>query len=42
MNFLVEQGVDAVYEVGPGDVLQSLMKRINRSTARNKFDLQTA
>jgi [acyl-carrier-protein] S-malonyltransferase len=42
MNFLVEQGVDAVYEVGPGDVLLSLMKRINRSTARNKFDLQTA
>jgi [acyl-carrier-protein] S-malonyltransferase len=42
MNFLVDQGVDAVYEVGPGDVLLSLMKRINHSTARNKFDLQTA
>ncbi len=41
MNYLVEQGVDTIYEVGPGDVLQSLMKRINRSITRNKFDLQT-
>ena len=38
MNFLVEQGVETVYEIGPGDVLLSLMKRINRSVARNKFE----
>jgi [acyl-carrier-protein] S-malonyltransferase len=38
MNYLVEQGVDTVFEVGPGDVLLGLMKRINRSVNRNKFE----
>ena len=39
MNYLVEQGVDAVMEVGPGDVLLKLMKRINRKTKRLSFEL---
>jgi [acyl-carrier-protein] S-malonyltransferase len=38
MNYLVEQGVDTVFEVGPGDILLGLMKRINRSVNRNKFE----
>ena len=40
MNYLVEQGVDEVVEVGPGDVLLKLMKRIDRNTKRLPFDLQ--
>jgi [acyl-carrier-protein] S-malonyltransferase len=40
MNYLVQQGVDTVYEVGPGDVLLGLMKRINRSIDRKKVDIQ--
>ena len=39
MNYLVEQGVDAVMEIGPGDVLLKLMKRINRETKRLSFEL---
>jgi [acyl-carrier-protein] S-malonyltransferase len=39
MTYLVAQGVDSVMEVGPGDVLLSLMKRINRNTKRIKFEL---
>jgi [acyl-carrier-protein] S-malonyltransferase len=39
MNYLVEQGVEAVMEVGPGDVLLKLMKRINRKTKRLSFEL---
>ena len=38
MNYLVAQGVDAVMEVGPGDVLLKLMRRINRKTKRLKFE----
>jgi len=39
MNYLIEQGVDAVMEVGPGDVLLKLMKRINRKTKRLSFEI---
>jgi [acyl-carrier-protein] S-malonyltransferase len=39
MNHLVQQGVNTVYEVGPGDVLLGLMKRIDRSVNRQKFEL---
>jgi [acyl-carrier-protein] S-malonyltransferase len=42
MNYLTQQGVDTVYEVGPGDVLLSLIKRINRSIDRKKFELEAA
>ncbi|MCB8984853.1 MAG: ACP S-malonyltransferase [Ardenticatenaceae bacterium] len=38
MNYLLSQGVDTVVEVGPGDVLLSLMKRIDRQTRREKVD----
>ena len=34
MQYLLTQGVDTVYEVGPKDVLLSLMKRINRKVKR--------
>lgn len=34
MTYLVEQGVDTVVEIGPGDVLAKLMKRIDRSGSR--------
>ncbi|MEM9776453.1 MAG: ACP S-malonyltransferase [Chloroflexota bacterium] len=37
MQFLDAQGVSEIYEVGSGDVLQALMKRINRKTARKQF-----
>jgi [acyl-carrier-protein] S-malonyltransferase len=39
MTYLVEQGVDEVVEVGPGDVLLKLMKRIDRHTKRLSFEL---
>ncbi|MBK8986960.1 MAG: ACP S-malonyltransferase [Chloroflexi bacterium] len=38
MNYLLSHGVDTVVEVGPGDVLLSLMKRIDRQTKRVKAD----
>jgi len=38
MNYLLSQGVDTVVEVGPGDVLLSLMKRIDRQTKREKVE----
>jgi [acyl-carrier-protein] S-malonyltransferase len=41
MNYLVQQGVETVVEVGPGDVLLSLMKRINRKTRRVRFEPKT-
>lgn len=39
MTYLVDQGVDSVMEVGPGDVLLKLMKRIDRKTTRLTFEL---
>ncbi|MFZ0548281.1 MAG: ACP S-malonyltransferase [Candidatus Promineifilaceae bacterium] len=38
MTHLTQQGVDTVYEVGPGDVLLGLMKRIDRSVNRKKSE----
>jgi [acyl-carrier-protein] S-malonyltransferase len=40
MTYLTGQGVDTVFEVGPGDVLLGLMKRIDRSVSRQKSDFQ--
>lgn len=34
MRYLVTQGIDTVVEVGPGDVLSALMKRIDRNVRR--------
>ncbi len=39
MRFLRAQGVDTFVEVGPGDVLTKLMKRIDRQATRKTFDL---
>ena len=40
MHYLLAQGVDTVVEVGPGDVLLSLMKRIDRQTKRVHYVTQ--
>ena len=37
MEYVAAQGVSAIYEVGSGDVLQKLMKRIDRKIARKQF-----
>lgn len=37
MQFLDDQGVSEIYEVGSGSVLQALMKRINRKITRQQF-----
>lgn len=37
MRYLVNEGVDTVVEVGPGDVLLGLMKRIDRKVKRLTF-----
>ncbi|MEM7800494.1 MAG: ACP S-malonyltransferase [Chloroflexota bacterium] len=37
MQYLVGQGVDTIYEVGSGDILQKLMKRIDRKVARKSY-----
>ena len=37
MQYLVDQGITEIYEVGSGDVLQKLMKRIGRKVARKAF-----
>lgn len=42
MSYLVAQGVDSVVEVGPGDTLQGLMKRIDRSVSRMQFNFEEA
>jgi len=39
MRYLAANGVDSVVEVGPGDVLLGLMKRIDRKTERIKFEI---
>ena len=39
VRFLGEQGVDTYVEVGPGDVLLGLVKRIDRGARRVKFEL---
>ncbi len=39
MRYLIGQGVTTVMEVGPGDVLLSLMKRIDRQVTRLKFEI---
>ena len=39
INYLLDQGVDTFVEVGPGEVLLGLVKRINRKVKRIKFEL---
>lgn len=40
MNYLGQVGVETVFEVGPGDVLLGLMKRIDRGIKRTKFNIE--
>jgi [acyl-carrier-protein] S-malonyltransferase len=39
MTYLLAQGVDTFVEVGSGDVLLSLIKRIDRQANRVKFEI---
>ncbi len=39
MHTLTQQGVTEIVEIGPGDVLAKLMKRIDRRVARRAFDI---
>jgi len=39
VRYLSAQGVDSYVEVGPGDVLLGLVKRIDREARRVKFEL---
>jgi len=39
VGYLLDQGVESFYEVGPGSVLLGLVKRIDRNTRRFQFDL---
>jgi [acyl-carrier-protein] S-malonyltransferase len=39
VRYMLDQGVDSFYEVGPGSVLLGLVKRINRNANRIQFDL---
>ena len=41
MQYLVAQGVETIIEIGAGDTLQNLMKRIERSVKRVSFGLGT-
>ena len=40
MQYLLAQGVDTFVEVGSGEVLLGLMKRIDRKTKRIKFEIE--
>ncbi len=40
MRYLLDQGVDTFVEVGPGNVLLGLVKRLDRKTKRLKFELE--
>lgn len=40
VRYMGEQGVDTYVEVGPGDVLLGLVKRIDRAAQRVKFELK--
>lgn len=40
MSYLVDQGVATFIEIGPGTVLTSLMKRIDRKSERIKFEAE--
>lgn len=40
MTYLLAQGVDTFVEVGPGDVLLSLVKRLDRKTKRLKVEVE--
>lgn len=40
MNYLLDQGVSRFVEVGPGEVLLGLMKRIDRKTERIKYRVE--
>ncbi len=40
INYLIEQGVDTFVEVGAGEVLLGLVKRINRKVRRIKFVIE--
>ena len=42
MEFLLAQGVEQFYEIGPGRVLAGLMRRINRKAAITSLNSKDA